>query len=147
MISDTFLNILANNFLRYKPNTEEGIKSVIFQSLDQFRELPSISEISGSSLWGTLHWIARAVDLGEANRDDYNQFLLLLCRSHPCEKCRKHLTQNLSRINPDHFSSCFEHAFTLHNYVNKILDKPIYDYENVRDLYKFNPINCNSCVL
>ena len=96
----------------------------------------------GPKLWFVIHTIA----LNYPNNPTYEdkrvmeEFFNNLKSIIPCDKCRIHYRQRLER-NPiinylDNKESIFRYTINLHNQVNKSLNKKIYSYDEVVQIYK-----------
>ena len=107
--------------------------------------------IIGSDCLGTETVCNHTFALNYPNEPNYEdkrvmeEFFNNLKSTIPCQKCRIHYTQRLER-NPiinylDSKQSLFKYTVDLHNQVNKSLNKKIYTYDEVVDIYKqhYNP--------
>ena len=74
------------------------------------------------------------------------QFFNSLTELLPCEKCRKHFSQNIKTmpVNVTNKHTLSEWVTNLHNHVNKLNNKPHYDYSTVVSKYNQEG-SCKSC--
>ena len=96
----------------------------------------------GPKLWFMIHTIALNYPDNPTYQDrrSYEEFYNSLKYVIPCEKCRIHYTQRLKRMpiinHLDNSNTLFKYTIDLHNQVNKSLNKKIYSYEEVMEIYK-----------
>lgn len=144
-IADKF-NSRISNYSNFSPEIRKFLTSVvedsILESIEEVWDESGLAERCGPHLWEYLHWIGKVAD-NEDNPDLYYNALEVLKEGHPCKDlCRPHLKDNLEKINPDDYSSCFEHSYDLHNLVNEQLGKESPTFEEVDLKYD---LNCDSC--
>lgn len=91
--------------------------------------------IWGPSAWAFIHLIvlSEPEPLDTTRLPHYKQFFTTLTHLLPCAKCRTHLQENLTKL-PDLTTlttkrALFDWTTQLHNEVNKITHKPIWDPE------------------
>lgn len=97
-----------------------------------------LPNVWGPSAWTFMHLMV----LSESEPFDkerlvyYNQFYSVLTHLLPCEKCRLHLKENLTKVKPLNTIKSKDELFMwtvdLHNLVNKITNKRIWNYEEAR---------------
>ena len=98
--------------------------------------------IWGPKLWFMIHTIALNYPDNPTYQDrrSYEEFYNSLKFVIPCEKCRIHYTQRLKRMpiinHLDNSNTLFKYTVDLHNQVNKSLNKKIYSYQEVMEIYK-----------
>lgn len=98
--------------------------------------------IWGPKLWFMIHTIALNYPDNPTYQDrrSHEEFYNSLKYVIPCEKCRIHYTQRLKRMpiinHLDNSNTLFKYTIDLHNQVNKSLNKKIYSYEEVMEIYK-----------
>lgn len=96
----------------------------------------------GPKLWFVIHTVALnfpdnpTYEIIRQHEDFFNNLKYII----PCDKCRLHYTQRLDK-NPvtkylKDSNTLFKYTIDLHNEVNKSLDKKIYSYDEVVDIYK-----------
>ncbi len=89
----------------------------------------------GPSAWTFIHLmvLAEKEPFEKERLAYYQQFFTVLTHLLPCEKCRLHLKENLSKIKPLESITSKEALFMwtvdLHNLVNKITNKRTWSYE------------------
>jgi hypothetical protein len=97
----------------------------------------------GSKVWYMLHAfsINNNLKIPENKKHNYYIFYTSLIYIIPCIICSKHYTNIIYDINyldEDKISRKYikKWVYNTHNIVNKILDKPEYDYSKLKDDYK-----------
>lgn len=94
-------------------------------------------------LWDTIHWNAMVSD-NEKNPQLYYDLLENMKKWHPCKDvCRKHMRENLAKLDPRKYESKFKHSVDFHNIVNAMTGKPSYNYEKAYKKYALN--DCKTC--
>ena len=104
----------------------------------------------GPALWKSIHSLAAAYTPDQ--RKEYKKFIYSLQFLLPCNYCKKHLQQNLRKINIDYYLSnnhtLFLWTYFLHDIVNKALGKVSPPYDIVKTAYfKGMGPECTSCKL
>ena len=93
--------------------------------------------------WLLIHYLAFINEnkWTPETKKSYKAFISCLQFLLPCEICRSHLNENLSKDNIDKYmksGKLFEWSVNLHNIVNKMLNKPIIDKNTALILLKQN---------
>lgn len=131
-ISSTSKNLIYNTIMEhiedayYSPDTDK-----------------TLAQKSGPPIWESLHWFAKVAD-NENKPYLYHRLLDIVEEGLPCkDTCRPHIPQNLSIIDPNDYSSAFQHSVDFHNLINRQLGKPLLSRKDA-DI-KYN-LDCNSCI-
>jgi len=95
-------------------------------------------KIWGPSAWAFIHLIPLA-ETDTFNPSDYQAFFQSLPKVLPCQACRNHLQENLSKL-PSITSlktkrELFDWTVKLHNLVNKITNKPEWSIQQAYDFW------------
>jgi FAD-linked sulfhydryl oxidase len=99
------------------------------------------TKIWGPSFWQSLHLLSLAYPEApsQVDMDSHKQFLYSLARVLPCPICRQHFLSYLSEVDLDiilkNKDSFVRFIFSVHNDVNKRLDKPQWTYEQFYEYY------------
>lgn len=98
-------------------------------------------EIWGPHAWAFIHLmiISEKEPLDKSRLKYYKQFFDLLTNLLPCEKCRLHLKDNLTKLKDitkiKSKKELFNWSVDLHNMVNKITNKPEYGHKEMMELW------------
>lgn len=97
-------------------------------------------KIWGPATWRLFHIIGEKIETNDYN-DIQNavRIIRLICSNLPCPDCANDATSILSKYNLKTISSKEElklFLYTFHNIVNKKLNKPLYETEELNILYK-----------
>lgn len=101
----------------------------------------------GPKLWFFIHTLALNYSDNPSYEEKRNheEFFNSLVHLIPCDKCRNHYKQHISK-NPvinhlNNSSELFQYTIDIHNEVNKTLGKRVYTYDEVVEIYKkhYNP--------
>ena len=99
-------------------------------------------KIWGPKLWFVIHTVAlnypdNPTYQDKRNHEDFFNHLVYMI---PCDKCRIHYRQRLDKYpiiqHLDNSDKLFRYTITLHNDVNKMLNKPEMDYDQVIKYYR-----------
>ena len=96
--------------------------------------------------WGPSTWTLFHTLIEKLTDDGFNKigitlftYIRRICRNLPCPDCSQHATQFLSRINIDNIKSkkdLKDTIYIFHNVVNKRKNKPMYNINNLEQIYK-----------
>ncbi|XP_025060410.1 FAD-linked sulfhydryl oxidase ALR-like [Alligator sinensis] len=106
----------------------------------QASECPLNTEELGRNVWAFLHTMA-AYYPDEPSNDqqlDMTQFIDLLSKFYPCEKCAKNLRNRLNTKKPDTSSrkQLCQWLCLLHNEVNEMLGKPQFNCSHIDERWR-----------
>jgi len=108
-------------------------------------------EIWGPHLWYSIHFIALGYPNEASNIDkqNYKNFYINIPNIIPCEECSKHFIDSLNNYQIDNYldnkNKLFEWTVIIHNEVNKLLGKKIWNLDNALNHYNnFNIKNNNN---
>jgi FAD-linked sulfhydryl oxidase len=93
------------------------------------------TQIWGPSFWKSLHLLSLAYpeSPSQVDLDSHKQYLYALARVLPCPICRQHFQSYLSEVDIDSIlknkDSFVRFLFSVHNDVNKRLNKKVWTYE------------------
>lgn len=99
-------------------------------------------EIWGPHAWAFIHLmiISEKEPLDKTRLSYYKRFFDLLTHLLPCEKCRLHLKDNLTKLKDittiETKKELFNWSVDLHNMVNKITNKKEYEHDEMMKLWK-----------
>ena len=104
-------------------------------------------DIWGPNIWYLFHTIAyklkeSSFDIVKKNIFDITKSI---CNTLPCDECSKHAITLLSKYNFDTIKNkkdLIKFYYNFHNFVNKKLNKSIFDEEKLEELY--NKANFNN---
>lgn len=101
--------------------------------------LPLPRAVWGPAVWRLLHAVSAGRVPGRGAARAYRVMLACLTKLLPCEECRAHVRDNLSRVPeaPEGCAGLFEWSWGLHNLVNSQLGKPRMPLEQARRMYAF----------
>lgn len=102
----------------------------------------------GGNLWNFIHYLTFAYSETPSKSDMENMktFFELLKKILPCEKCRYHYSQNLTKkpLTDEILKSRYrfiEWAVDIHNEVNKMTGKPIMTVDDAIQKYMYTKSN------
>lgn len=103
--------------------------------------------IWGPPTWFFLHTLAfnYPENPSEKNKEDYQEFFESFTEVLPCEKCKKHFTKNMKDypIQLESREELSNWLIFMHNEVNELNNKPLWNYDQVFEKYNdiYNPKN------
>jgi hypothetical protein len=105
-------------------------------------------EKTGPGMWVLLHNIAYDIAyVSKQSNDIYIYILNVTAKTHPCEICRTHMAEYLSKNPITNSTNVFEYMINFHNAVNIRLNKPIMSIQDALDLYGKNiETPCTTCL-
>jgi mitochondrial FAD-linked sulfhydryl oxidase len=114
---------------------------------DQITQCPPDSGELGRSTWTFLHTMAAYYpeDATEADKKTMLNFINGLARFYPCSYCAEHLQLEMKSTPPKLNSNrdLSEWFCQMHNEVNKIQGKPIFDCSKVFERWRDGPPKSN----
>lgn len=123
-------------------NIVSGQPIVTYNTLKTVYDPSNITkEFWGNAIWFILHYSAYYSPsvLPQQWAISYKAFLSCLRFVLPCPSCRKHLRENLLKLPVDNYlytsDSVFEYSVTLHNIVNRFLNKPVLSLSEAQKIY------------
>tara|TARA_B100000900_G_scaffold414483_1_gene441249 strand:+ start:4674 stop:5132 length:459 start_codon:yes stop_codon:yes gene_type:complete len=95
----------------------------------------------GNNIWFLFHTLAHKIkeDKFLENKDDLIFVLKNICNNLPCPECSKDANEKLSKVNFNDIKTKEEYKiliFNFHNYVNKKLNKPLFDIKDLDSKYE-----------
>jgi FAD-linked sulfhydryl oxidase len=108
----------------------------------------SLSKQIGPGVWWDFHDLASDPSKFEELRSLVNR----IAAKFPCKDCRDHFQQllklrPLELVNPmgKERASPLGWSWTIHNEVNVSIGKPIFSWEECKQIYWENKVDCDSC--
>tara|TARA_B100000424_G_C22912132_1_gene485267 strand:- start:527 stop:988 length:462 start_codon:yes stop_codon:yes gene_type:complete len=94
----------------------------------------------GNTVWYLFHTLIHKIKESDFNevKNDFIFVIKTISSNLPCPECSEDAKIQLNKINFDNINSKEELKlllFNYHNYVNKKLNKPIFDFSQVNDKY------------
>lgn len=95
----------------------------------------------GNNIWYLFHTIAHKIKEQEFNnvKEDLIYILKTICSNLPCPECSSDATNLLNKVNFNNINSKQDFKlliFNFHNHINKKLNKPEFDINNLDNKYK-----------
>ena len=95
----------------------------------------------GNNIWFLFHTLAHKIkeDKFLENKDDLIFVLKNICNNLPCPECSKDANEKLNKVNFNDIKTKEEYKiliFNFHNYVNKKLNKPLFDIKDLDSKYE-----------
>ena len=102
-------------------------------------------EIWGNTVWFLFHTIAEKIKEEKLNdsKSDIINVIKLTCKCLPCPECSQHATELINSVKLEEIRTKEElklFLFNFHNHINKKLNKPIFNQE---ELNKYSKANIN----
>ena len=90
----------------------------------------------GNTVWFLFHTLACKIkhDKFSNNKNVLMEIVTLTCNVLPCPDCSQHATNSLKLVNVDTIKTKEDFIlflFNFHNHVNKLLDKPVFNFNNI----------------
>jgi len=98
--------------------------------------------IWGPHLWYSIHFIAMGFpnDASSIDKKNYKNFFINIPNVIPCEECSKHFIETLNNYPIDNYlnsrEKLFEWTVIIHNEVNKLLGKEVWNLKKAKHHYK-----------
>lgn len=97
-------------------------------------------EVWGNNIWYLFHTIAEFIndEKFKESLDDIEEVIRLICGNLPCPECSKHATNELKKVNfksMENKKQLQMMLYNFHNYVNKKLNKSIFNEDDL-NIYK-----------
>ena len=97
-------------------------------------------ETWGNNVWYLLHGISHKINSEKftENKNDIINLILLICNNLPCPECSKDASDKLKQINFDNINTkedLIKLIFNFHNWVNKKLNKNLFDFDDLNNKY------------
>lgn len=98
-------------------------------------------EVWGNNIWYLFHSIAYKIKETEFSniKNDLIYLITIICSNLPCPECSADAVSVLNKVNYNTINSKEDFKkflFNFHNYVNKKLNKPLFEYEKLDEKYK-----------
>lgn len=103
-------------------------------------------EIWGNNIWYLFHCIAHKIKENEfdSNKNDLFLTIKIICDNLPCPDCAKDASELLNKIDISNIKTKQEFKvllFNFHNYINKKLNKPLFNLSDLDSKYSKCNIN------
>lgn len=103
-------------------------------------------QVWGNNIWYLFHTIAYKIkeESFPLIKNDLIEIVKNICSHLPCPDCSKDAVATINKINFNAINTKEDFKimlFNFHNYVNRKLNKPEYQYENIDNKYKNANIN------